>query len=54
VVERLLVGQRGVDCLRLTKYNPDYQKARSAPVIQEAPEEIISFDPNGEYDVGLG
>lgn len=51
VIERLEVGPKLVDCLRLTKYNPNYTgppKAKAAePVITEDVEDIPMQDPKG-------
>ena len=49
IVERLVVGARHVDCLRLTKYNPDFKGPPPARVVVEKVEEIVAYDPAGMF-----
>lgn len=52
VIERLEVGPKRIDCLRLTKYNPKYagppKPAVEMRLAEEDVEQVILYQPQGE------
>lgn len=50
-VERLEVGPKRIDCLRLTKYNPDFvvDEPEAVHVREEDVEPAAEFSAQGKY-----